>query len=263
MEMVERIIAAGRTAYPDVELDLPSLRRHIEGVGLEAACAHPADVVLAAACVAGNARAVTHFEHRYIARIPSMICGLRPPRHVVGEIQQRVRERLLCATEERCAKLSEYAARGSLMGFVRIVATREALMERRRVKRERRANEEPNPVVHENIALAIFRSRHEVVVQQALEGAVAALDARERDALRLSYFEELSIDQIGKVYRVHRATAARWVTRARSRVRELTQSMMQRRLRLDDSETQTLLSELVGDESLSATMRSSLAVGSA
>jgi RNA polymerase sigma-70 factor, ECF subfamily len=261
MDKVERIIAAGRTAYPDVAIDLGLLRSRIQEVGIDAAAAHAGDLVLASACVAGNVRAMAHFEDRYIARIPSMICGLRPPRHVVGEIQQRVRERLLCTTGQRCAKLSEYAARGSLLGFVRIVAMREALMERRRVKRERQANEEPNPMVHENVALAIFHSRHDAVVQQALEGAVAALDARERDALRLSYFEQLSIDQIGEVYRVHRATAARWVTRARSRVRELTHSMMQMRLRLDDSETQTLLSDLVGDGALSATMRTSLATG--
>ena len=52
---------------------------------------------------------------------------------------------------------------------------------------------------------------------------------------------ELGIDHIGKVYDVHRATAARWLTRARESLFEMTRSHLRAELGLDDDEFQSLV----------------------
>lgn len=54
--------------------------------------------------------------------------------------------------------------------------------------------------------------------QLAFRDAVNALTSRERNLLRYHYLSDLSIDQIGTLYHVHRATAARWVAQARERL---------------------------------------------
>lgn len=45
----------------------------------------------------------------------------------------------------------------------------------------------------------------------ALTLAIDELSVRDRNLLRQSVLDGLTIDQLGKLYRVHRATAARWV----------------------------------------------------
>jgi len=48
-----------------------------------------------------------------------------------------------------------------------------------------------------------------------IEDAAAGMSARDRALLRLHLVERASIDDVAAVYRVHRATAARWIQTAR------------------------------------------------
>jgi len=54
--------------------------------------------------------------------------------------------------------------------------------------------------------------------EAAFREAVTLLSSRERNLLRYHFLAELSIDQIGTIYQVHRATAARWLARAQERL---------------------------------------------
>ena len=75
----------------------------------------------------------------------------------------------------------------------------------------------------------------------AFEEAFASLDAKSRNLLRQSLLDNLSIDQLGAIYRVHRATAARWLASARDQVLEETRSVLRRRLQIDEREFMSLM----------------------
>jgi RNA polymerase sigma-70 factor (ECF subfamily) len=51
---------------------------------------------------------------------------------------------------------------------------------------------------------------------------------------------QLSIDEIGRTYDVHRATAARWLTAVRDRLQDETRRRLRERLKVDDRELDSL-----------------------
>lgn len=75
-------------------------------------------------------------------------------------------------------------------------------------------------------------TRYQGVFRRAVQDAVTALSAHERNLLRLHVVGRCTIDRIGCIHGVHRATAARWLERARSRVFEL----VRRQLAAEDIE---------------------------
>jgi RNA polymerase sigma-70 factor (ECF subfamily) len=67
------------------------------------------------------------------------------------------------------------------------------------------------------------------------------LPSTDRGILRLHLLERLNIDEIAALHDVHRATAARWLTRIRHHIGEHTREALRARLRLDASELDSLL----------------------
>jgi RNA polymerase sigma-70 factor, ECF subfamily len=63
----------------------------------------------------------------------------------------------------------------------------------------------------------------------AFEEAFRELDPSERTILRFSVINEMSIDEIARLLKVHRATAARRVAAARARLGELTKARVMER----------------------------------
>jgi hypothetical protein len=54
--------------------------------------------------------------------------------------------------------------------------------------------------------------------KRALENALGGLKPRDRNLLRLHYAAGVSVDGLGRAYRVQHATAARWLTRIRGQL---------------------------------------------
>jgi RNA polymerase sigma-70 factor (ECF subfamily) len=102
-----------------------------------------------------------------------------------------------------------------MAGLVQVAATRIALNLRRgQARRDDGPPPEATPVPAGDAAYA--KAEHREHVRRALEDAAAALPVRDRTLLRMHFVERASIDDIAAVYRVHRATAARWVNAART-----------------------------------------------
>src|SRR5262249_22780652 len=90
----------------------------------------------------------------------------------------------------------------------------------------------------------LLRARYAVEFQAALRAALEALPARDRNLLRFSYLEGLSIDEIAAFYRVHRATAARWIGRARDALVEETRRLVLARVAVGEAELESLMRDL-------------------
>jgi RNA polymerase sigma-70 factor (ECF subfamily) len=75
----------------------------------------------------------------------------------------------------------------------------------------------------------------------ALREAIAELSAEDRTLLRQSIVEQLSIDAIGAAFGVHRATAARWLQRARAALVAGTRNVLSQRLKLPVDEIDSVI----------------------
>src|SRR5262249_24107651 len=68
------------------------------------------------------------------------------------------------------------------------------------------------------------RAQLSAAIKRAFAAAVATLAPRERTFLRHASLDRLTLDQIASTYQVHRATVARTLATARSRLLELTRA---------------------------------------
>jgi RNA polymerase sigma-70 factor (ECF subfamily) len=89
--------------------------------------------------------------------------------------------------------------------------------------------------------LAGVKQRYRDEFRIAFGEAAAQLTDRERTLLRYRFVDDLSIDEIGALYRVHRATVARWIAAIRESLFEGTRTRLMARLELDEPEVDSVL----------------------
>jgi RNA polymerase sigma-70 factor (ECF subfamily) len=227
---------AGQAAWPKVALALDRFAAHVGDRSLRFA----ADLYLAAACLEGNPAAIAAFERDMLASARKAIEAIDSSPAFVDEALQRLRESLLVGGQPR---LSSYAGRGALRAWVGIAGARHALMLRRSQKRAREVSPPDDDWIEalatistNNPELELLKQQYAAAFAVALRDAVNALEPRLRAVLRMSFVDDVSIDEIAAVYSVHRATAARWIQRACDSVFAGTRDLLAQRLALSASE---------------------------
>lgn len=218
--------AAACTAWPGCSLALArfdeQLRRRLgadlDPARLVAICTD--DLYLAIACLDGDAAAIAHLERDCLGEVDRAGRKLRATDDQIAEVRGRLRQVLFTAEPGRAAALAAYAGRGDLRGYLRVIATRDLIRAIHRGRREQPIDPLIDPLIdHLDIAhapeLDLLRARHGAAISEALRAALDALDERQRAVLRYSLVDGWSIDRIGELYAVHRATASRWLTAAR------------------------------------------------
>jgi RNA polymerase sigma-70 factor (ECF subfamily) len=198
------------------------------------------DLHLAQASAAGHARALHDFETILTAVRPA-IAALGAGSSDIDEVLQRLRVQLLVG--ERPG-ISAYGGRGELRAWLRVVAVREAV----RVLGERGKNQGIDDTRLLEVILPEVDAERDLIgselraqLRVAFEEAVGSLSPRDRLVLRQSGVDGLSIDQIGAVHGVHRATAARWIEQARVELALATERALQRRLNGTTDEVRSLM----------------------
>ena len=208
-----------RLARPHVKLALDVFRTHaatFEGVPM-----HPADLFLACACGHGDPEAIRELDTRYLRTLDRHVSRYGTSPEFAGDVQQALRERLLVADGVRAPKILEYAGRGPLEGWLRVCAVRVALnMRKSAAERALPSARDAYQVLQaaDDPEVALLRARYGPQFQEALRVALVTLPSRDRTLLRLHFLEAMTIDALGTIYEVHRATAARWIIAARERL---------------------------------------------
>lgn len=204
---------------------------------------HAADLALACGCVLGEPRALQALEETYLGRLVGELRRSGLPTQVIEDGVQRCRERLLVKSGARPVRLSDYNGTSPLWSWLRVVALREALQLLRKGRRETSL---PGAIL-EVVApegdpeLAYLKQTYRAAFREAFGRAVSSLSAQERTVLRQHFVYGLSIDRIGELHEVHRATAARWLQRIRDLLLSRTREDLVTRLRLSDTEFEGVL----------------------
>ncbi|MDQ3339529.1 MAG: transcriptional regulator [Myxococcota bacterium] len=202
------------------------------------------ELALAKAVAAGDAAAIRDLEARYFAPVRPALRAMALADADIADVEQAVRLRLLVSDGGEPARIVDYAGHGTLGGLVRVALTREALSLIRRRKTASSSSDDwlaelASP--DDDPQLAQLKARHRAAFKEAFEEAVRRLEPRDRSVLRLHLMRRQSIDQVGAVYGVHRATAARWIDGAKRSLRTLTNKLLAERFELRGPELERVV----------------------
>jgi len=258
---VARVGAAGRAAWPGVTVADEQIAARLaarlrDDAELRASPGgmpqHDADVFLAIALAAGDPAAVRTFEEQFVPQMDHALRRLRLARAAADEVKQVVRFDLLVG--DGAPKIADYAGRGELAAWLRVTATRRALTMLRRAGREESLDQillDHWPDASPSPEGKHLRSKYTAELKRAIHEAFAALELRQRNLLRQHVIDELTIDDLARLYRVHRATCARWLAEARDDLGKSTRKRLIAALGLKFQEVESLLRFLDSDIELS------------
>ena len=247
-ETLVSIVDEGRAAWPDVAVDEVAFVRRLAVLVTAAprpalTALHGADLYLAFACAVGAAHAAGAFERAFAAKIDTYVARVTRTPVARDEVRQKVREALLVGRGGRPPTIASYTGRGPLGAFVRVTAVRAAL---RFVHRTRPDALDVDELIglrspENDPELELLKRRYAPQLREALVSTLAALTADERNVLRLHYLDGLTLEEVAATYRIGRATAARWLARAREKILAETRSRLKAQLGVHELELDSLM----------------------
>ena len=202
------------------------------------------DLYLACACASGDAHAIALFEQHMLAEVDGALHKLAIPSAAIDDTKQVLRRRFFVAENGKAPRIADYAGRGSLKSWVRAGAVRAALRVIRRPKGQvdvESAVMRAVPAQGDDLELDYLKRRYQTEFEAALRESFAALPTRDRNVVRYYFAEGLSIDALGVLYGVHRATAARWVKRTTDVLMTKTRAVLTARLGAHKSEVSSIV----------------------
>ena len=139
--------------------------------------------------------------------------------------------------------IHDYAGRGRVQGWLRVLVAREMV---RLAKAQSRSVELDDKMLDVGAldadpALEALKATYRAELAEAFRAALKQLPARDRTLLRYQMIDGLTIDDIGEIYRVHRATAARWLTTVRDGLVERTRTLLAESLGVDTAEAASIV----------------------
>lgn len=205
---------------------------------------HVEDLALAWACAEGHAAAIEELERLHFDVVEVALARLPDAAAQAEEIKQQLRDALFMGPAGRRPKIAQYSGLGSLRAWLRITATRQALNQLKRHRREVELKEEvldrlASPT--ENQEIGFLKRRYRAQFKRAFSAALSSLSSQERNVLRYNYLERLNIDQIGAIYSVHRATVARWLARIRGDLLKRTRQALMQELQISHAEFESIM----------------------
>lgn len=176
---------------------------------------HAGDLFLCCAALDGVPVALRALD-ALLVEVPSSLARLKLSPAEGEELTQRIRELLLVGPPR---KLLEYAGRGPLGGWLRVLAVRLATRDRTRGK----SFEAIEQSTLQTLAMhdpehQVARAKWQQLFDESLRAAFQSLQEEERALFRLQFRQGLTLDQLATVLQVHRATVARRTGEAREKL---------------------------------------------
>lgn len=242
-----RLYELARREWPTLEVDRGVFAAYVvtRCVVSTLEDARVADLYLACACVLGAPGAAEAFERAYRRDLQLALSRVDVHGHDRDDVLQMLRERLLVGAHDEPPLIGQYGGRGSLGGWLRIVATRSALKidrgERRREGREAAERDAGLGIVELDPELVHLKQLYVREFREAFDAALRGLNDRSKALLRQSIVQKLTVRQIAAFYDVHHATAARWINMARDELIQRTHAALAERLAIDDRSMEDIL----------------------
>ena len=214
------LVAAARARYPSVRVDDVTFVTYVAEryqAPKQLDPARFADLYLCAAAAVGDGEAIRVFEAEHWPELEPPLARLRMTPAEYADLRQRLFEELFVARPDRRPRIAEFSGLGDLRGWLKVTAVRLGL----KVLRGREHHEDVDELFEKRAAeggdaeLLLMKAEYRPVFKQAFQRALDSLPDRDRLVLKQHLLDGLSIDVLGELHGVHRATAARWLSAAR------------------------------------------------
>ena len=270
-ERLGSLFRAGEKTWPGVRVAESVFARHLashvpEDATIEEVLTnvHAADLYLALGCVEDPERALAAFDRTFLREATSVVERMNVGGVAATEVEQLLREKLFVGAGESPPKIMQYSGSGPLGGWLRVVAVRAALAVRRTRAAETSAHVDDVAALadvagSDDPELEHLRRTYAEPFEAALRDTLRVLPEKDRALLRMHLADGLTVDQLGLLLGVHRATAARWLASAREQVLTGTRDLLLQRLELSESEFRSIVGLLISRLDLS--IQRVLAVG--
>jgi RNA polymerase sigma-70 factor (ECF subfamily) len=240
-QVLEAHLRAGREAWPDIDVDAAAFASDVRRRAKDAPLASlkGADLYIAIACGAGNARAVAAVRTMLEREVAYASSKTTATRDQIAEVTAIVSKQLFAD-----GVLGDYSGRGHLKGYLSVIATRELF---RHINKARREVGIEDAAVLDRIVpqsdpeLSILRAQYREIVDDAMRAAIRTLDDRGRALLRYAVVDGWTVAKVGKLYNVHGATAARWIASVREQLGETIREELSERLEVSVDEVDSIV----------------------
>ena len=244
MEMTAAAIAArAAQAWPAIEIDLGAFAQRLSTLaeGLDLGSLHASDLYLAFACARGDTRALAALDAKYLRDLAAPLRKMGFDAAAIDETLQIVRDELLVAPTGKQPSILGYSGRGALKGWLRSVAARTALRDRKRPERRDEYVEGMHTSPSDDLELAYMKKTYGAAFERSFAKSLAALPVDDRLLLKQRFGHKLGVVELGKLYGVNAGTISRRVTAVRERLIEATRERMTEELEVGTEDLASIL----------------------
>jgi len=245
------VLAEGREQWPGVEPDVEGFLAFLaqrlppEGHPVEAlAQLKTASLYLAYACLRGTPGAAEAFARAFHPVLGRALSGVTAEASQIDDIKQAVYQKLFVPAGDKTPAIHKYDGRGELRSWVRVTAVRMALNLHRDRRRERPLSPQvllTRPDDRIGPEEDYLKRLYSDAFKQAFEQALQSLRSEQRNLLRYYYIDSLTVEQIGHIYRVHKATISRRLADIREQLLTETRNHLVRQLDVGHTEFESIM----------------------
>jgi len=250
-ELAVDVTLRAHAAHPTIAVDLVAFGQKLVQQASHDGSLQPAllvslrtqDLWLAFGCSLGDKAALAVFDSIFHSEFEIVFRRVRPRGIDRDDFAQTAREKLFAKDPP---KIAEYSGQGDLRNWLRVMLTRTLLD----MSKKRREDVESDPGSGQGFQLPaagadpevdFMQAHYKDAFRRAFERAAGSLDTDDRNLLRQHFVHGLGIDQLSTVLGVHRATAARRITRARDELMGRTRAELMLELKLSPAELDSVM----------------------
>jgi RNA polymerase sigma-70 factor (ECF subfamily) len=208
----------------------------------ELATLRAGDLYIACACAEGEDAAIAAFEAAFGDQIEQALARIEADRDRRSELRQIIRQHVFVG--DGVGAIARYSGHGPLGAWLRVTASRAAI----NAQRGRRVLQ---PIDDDDLAglperlrdpeLDYLKQTYRDAFREAFQVAIGGLTPRERTLLRQAVIHGLTVRDVARMYGVHHATVARWLTHARDALAGAVHRELATRLRLGPEDLASVL----------------------
>lgn len=259
-EALRTLYKEGQDAHGSLDVSETAFATHLgkvlpQGPVSSLAGLSGAGLYLAAACLTLRPGALQCFDREILSKLRVAVVRMDGGEALADDVEQHLRVLLFAPPEGKRSLLLTYSGKGALGSWMKVVGVREA----QRLRKAAPVSYDPEeamadlPTQGADPELRFLKFQYRQDFKECFAAAMASLDDRARAVLRMSLIQGLSVDEVGKVYAVHRATAARWIAAAREQLIDGTRKRLAEKLGLQSKELKSLMGLVKSNLSISLT----------
>ena len=244
-------LASARAAYPGCAVRDEDFFRFLgertaPDPSVEEALAqlHANDLYLACGCERGDPVALKLFDTQVLSRLGSMLSRFSLGDAGLADLKQALRVLLFVSDGEKPARVTQYSGRAPISAWVQVAAVRAAMRSKKQDWRTEPSEDQDlieMPGSSDAPELGYLKQQYQAPFREAFRESLIAMDKKQRTLLRQSFIDGLSIDELGRLYGVHRATASRWIVEARRALLKATRERLVERIKLPAEECDSIM----------------------